>query len=844
MLPRGLSAVLFTCLVLALGLSERGRTAEPPSRTDLYGDPLPLGAIARLGTVRWRPQLGISRMAFVPGNRFLATKGGRVLSIWDVETGRLARTISSDGTSGGDGFEDGFAFTPDGKFLLSADQSGNRKRNLRDEPLSPRLHIWDFSSGKLLKQSPDLGTSPNHLAIRPDGRVAAFATHRGDIFVWDWRKNLVRRFGGVADIDSLRFAGEGKHLVVLPSEGGVSRRIDVASGEVVKMVELGSCARVALAPHDGTIATYTYPDQLYLYDTLTGAKRRLPLKEKVGYLDLSFSPDGRTLLAMDRRAEVVQFWDVVKGQLLRRLCVPGLAWTHEHAELLLSSDGERLASYEEHRVVRVWDARTGRPQFRLPGHVPPPVHLTFSADGKEVISYGDSSHIPGGQLYRWDVKTGKLHARVAADAPELHGPDFNPDWRLVPGGQHLAERVAPATYLYEGSTGKRVALTEKAAPDSDWTFTPDGKALITIGADNNVFLWDITTGKLLRRLELEKKDWPISWLRFTPDGKTLVTGESWRKVHLWDAATGKYRATLTLPAKREPDQKPLDKWQIAFTPGGRYLFASNTTNLWIWDLVARREIGPFEQDEYKWTIAGSGRVAVSPDGRLMAWFDAAWKLRLYEVCTGKIVYRFKENYSSIAFAPSGWRLATGCDADASILIWDLPLLIRSQPPPGKDNSPEALWDILKAGDAVQAHRALWRLAALSEADAFLARHLQPVEAVPPARLRALLADLGSSDFSTREKGEQALAAAGEPVGAALGEALAANKDAEVRRRLLSIQARLKQRELERLRESRAVWVLEARGTAEARWLLQRLAAGLAEARLTQESKAALERLPK
>lgn len=844
MFPQRLSAVWFVALALILSALSNGSAAEPPVRNDLYGDPLPPGAIVRLGTVRWRARQGISRMAFVPGGKYLATKGGRVLSVWDLQTGRMVRTISSDGTPQGDGFEDGFAFTPDGKLVLSADQTGKRKRGFLGEVLVSRLHLWDFSTGKLLKQSPDLKGAPRCMVIRPDGRFAAFATAFGDVFLWDVQKNVGRRVvvgDRRTEIHTLSFAEDGKHLVVLPDEGGVSRRFDDASGKMLKMVDLGTCGRVALAHRDGIIATYSYPDRLYLYDSLTGAKRRLLLKEKVGYLDLSFSSDGRTLLAMDRRAEVVQFWDVAKGQLLRRLRVAGLASTDEHAELLLSANGEWLASNDEHRVVRIWKARTGQPQMRLPGHVRPPIQLAFSADGKEIVSHAHRENSFKGQFYRWEVATGKLLTHVFPETSDEEEQGGIYDWQLAPGGQHLAIRGSHAIYLYEERTGKRLVLTDKAPPRSERTFTPDGRLFVTIDSDQVIHLWDVTTGKLLRRLELEKKDWPISWLRFTPDGKTLVTGETWRKIHLWNAATGKHRATLTLRNEREPFQKPLDKWKTAFTPDGRYLFASNTTNLWIWDLVARREIGPFEQDQYEWTIAGSGQVAVSPDGRLMAWFDEAWNLRLYEVCTGKIVYRFNEDYSSIAFAPSGWRLAAGCKSDASILIWDLPTLFRSQPLPGKDSSAEALWAILKSDDVVQAYGALWRLAALPEADAFLARHLKPVEAVPPARLRALVADLGSSDFATREKAEQTLAAAGEAVRAALEKALTENKDAEVRRRLRSLQARLQTQAPESLREIRAVLVLEARGTAESQRLLQKLAVGMPEARLTQDAKAALER---
>jgi WD40 repeat protein len=784
-------------------------------------------------------------MAFVPGGKYLATAGGGVLSVWDADTGRIVRTISTDGHLGQGGFLGRFAFTPDGKYILSTDPFGSKALGAGVSSNSQVL-LWGLSSGKVLMQS-EATRFPGALAIRDDARMGACATLRGDVFLWDLEEKVVRRAvvgRGLRTIHALSFARDGKHLVVLPSEGGLAKRIDVASGKVLKEVELGGSARVALASGEGTIATYDHPNELCLYDTSTGKKRRLPLKEKVGYLDLSFGPDGRTLLAKDRLAEVVQFWDVADGQLLRRLRVSGLAGTDQHAELVLSGDGERLASHDKHRVVRIWDARTGQPRLRLPGHVLSPDHLAFSLDGKEVVSYAPWDQSLGGQLYRWDATTGKLLTELSPEAPEGAWGGSDMSSRLAGGGHHLGIRLERATYIYEVGTGKRLVVAEKALPDSDWTFTPDNRTVATLVAEQDIRLWDITTGKLLRAVKLEKEGTPISWLRFTPDGRTLVTGESWQKLHLWDAATGKHRATLTLPAEREPYQEPLQKWLTAFTPDGRYLFTSNTTNLWVWDLVARREIGPFEVDKHSYHRVCSGPVAVSPDGRLMAWFDPAFKLRLYEVCTGRIVYRFEDKYSSIAFPPSGWRLATGCEPDSSILLWDLPLLFRSQPLAAKDTSPEALWELLKSDDAVQAHAALWRLASLPEADALLSCHVHPVEVAPPERVRALLADLGSSEYARREAAEKALAAAGEAVSAALAEASAKTKDPEVRRRVAGLQKWLQPRMPQRLREVRAVLVLEARGTAEARRLLQRLAGGAPEARLTQEAKMALGRLPR
>src|SRR5271165_961416 len=82
---------------------------------DRYGDPLPPGALARLGTARLRAGTTIMAVAFSPDGRSLLTVGqddGRII-LWDVATGKRLREVAQLKR-----LEAWFAtFSPDGKTI-------------------------------------------------------------------------------------------------------------------------------------------------------------------------------------------------------------------------------------------------------------------------------------------------------------------------------------------------------------------------------------------------------------------------------------------------------------------------------------------------------------------------------------------------------------------------------------------------------------------------------------------------------------------------------------------------------------------------------------------------------
>ncbi|MGH7224510.1 MAG: WD40 repeat domain-containing protein, partial [Gemmataceae bacterium] len=134
-IPRFVTALALTWGLLAVGSAS---TAEPvpekKPRLDRYGDPLPTGAIARLGTIRLRREDGAAcDFAFTPdGKALVSARNPRVVQFWDVKTGKPLQEFRHQNAF------DTFALSANGKLLAV----GNR-----DEIL-----IWDVPKRKQFRK--------------------------------------------------------------------------------------------------------------------------------------------------------------------------------------------------------------------------------------------------------------------------------------------------------------------------------------------------------------------------------------------------------------------------------------------------------------------------------------------------------------------------------------------------------------------------------------------------------------------------------------------------------------------------------------------------------------------
>jgi len=205
---------------------------------DLYGDPLPQGAVARLGTVRDRHAGWIHAIVFTRDGKTLITAGEEsLISFWDLVAGKRRDQVFSEYEARA------LALSGDGANLASADLNGNVK--LRKTTTGELL--WSASGGRWFATSVALSANAKNLAL--GGRD-------GTIRIWEVGTDRAPRghtTGGGGDA-YVAFPKDGHTLVAACSDGSI-RTWYVATGrQQTRWQYFPEISGFALAPDARTVA--------------------------------------------------------------------------------------------------------------------------------------------------------------------------------------------------------------------------------------------------------------------------------------------------------------------------------------------------------------------------------------------------------------------------------------------------------------------------------------------------------------------------------------------------------------------------------------------------------------
>lgn len=301
---------------------------------------------------------------------------------------------------------------------------------------------------------------------------------------------------------------------------------------------------------------------------VTGAEEMIEAVEAMATLSsdkfqagraVSFSPDGRFLISrqMVLKNLLSEVWDSQTGMLVS---APDEATIKDRARPFYSPDGRfRVAPYfaNQHlndfspasifvpvanafkdaykQRVDLYDGQSDKRLYELDGGKAPDMGIVpavgFSFDSKLIAITGFEKEERSVLIY--ETEKGRRVNAFPINDDENSGPVST--LCISADARFLAAGYATKIDIFEIATGRTMRTLPHAGRVVSLSFSPDGRLLVALGANNDKELWDTSTGEELATLvnlggSTNKRE--NDWLVVTPDGLFDGSPTAWRQI-LW-----------------------------------------------------------------------------------------------------------------------------------------------------------------------------------------------------------------------------------------------------------------------------------------------------------------------
>ncbi len=669
MVPARRVVVLVQCILVTAVSFVLGGSGHPSpdeegqGRVDVYGDPLPPHAIARMGSLRFRALVAIESIAFTTDGRTLATSSSRDENVvlWDAGTGRLLRTLPTREHPLPEefcGIRD-VAFSSDGKKLAACGDSG--------------IVIWEQSTGRILHRYGENGERASFRRITAHGNLFAGAGGDQTLHIWNMGSGReVQRFD-LAGMASFALSQDGAVLAAAGWDGTLSL-CDVATSQVIRWFPSDALAiSIAFAPDGKKVFSFNADGTVRSRDSTTGREVqqvRLMARELSGRPFFSSNCEVIACVCSDAS---VQICNTVTGRVIRRIQID--PWSFPHV-ITLSPDGKAIAlSSGFDTILQLWDISEGKEIRTFARHQGPVHSVVFSPEGKAIASSGED-----GTLRLWDTSTGKELRRmidgpvVSWSAPleerdrDLMRSSIGPkgDIAFTLDGKIIISTGLDGTLWFrEVATGKRLreVRLEGSGQIYAFAFAPDRKTVAAASEDDGIFrIWSTVTGKEVRRFETTHGGTNRT-IAFAPNGNTIASAGDYGSVRLWDTATSRLLDRFTEP--RESVQC------VAFSPDGETLAVGGVDTVFRLWRPGHGELQRSPERGSEQHIIRS--LSFSPNGHWVAWGGEDRIVRIWDARKGQEIGQFhghQDGINKLAFSPDS-HFVSSASNDGTVLVWDV-----------------------------------------------------------------------------------------------------------------------------------------------------------------------------
>jgi WD40 repeat protein/serine/threonine protein kinase len=589
--------------------------------------------------------LALSMLASADGRKLWIGGVDGTIRVFDVASG------TEQGLLTGTGLNTSFALSRDGRLAVTASSAvGSSIRFWRlgpagELPTAPEFELAGHSA------------PATAFAISADGQTVFTGDQRGTGILWDANTGTARgtplSYHNGLRINSAEFLDDGRLLTA--SDDQSVAIYNPATAEVSQtLMHDGFVSAMSLSADQRTLLTIsesTDPDSgaslsaLHLWDVETGnsqvVMRSTQDEEGLQIRSARFAPDGTRFVTIHASASGtdarVRVWTVdagLRANLQRTLRLPGRIPAADSALLLGRGDYELITLHSNAAYQWSLDSLEHHRSFRSHGDV---WDASFSADGKFVVTCSESVKIwdaaTGAPLYRLE-NPHEGSVRSVAFSPVAASLEFCTagtdgtarTWRWSPD----EKSVVPLHTV----TGDEAASHPLRAA----VYSADGTRLLTVGDQNRLQIWDTAAGTLIASLVPEEGA-SVNFLcgKFSADGTLVAAGANDKRARLWKVDAESLAAGNAPAAVLAGHADVVSS--VAFLPqteaeaavlSPRLLTASEDRSARVWDVKTGRELlslrrhtlGLTAVDVAAYpTAAGNAVVVLTAglDGRVILW---------------------------------------------------------------------------------------------------------------------------------------------------------------------------------------------------------------------------------